>query len=139
MENSTTDISLHNIDCIVLRPDETEPGITYCLTDNTRFVQVFADDADCDSSWAELLRGLKNKGFMRYHGLYFRATQLTSLEKLHTDERGHHLKLTFFSQFQYCQCYDNEDSLRIEHALLSAILSVVKHEVAAANTPTITQ
>ena len=129
MEETTTDIHLHNIDCIVQRPLPTEPGITYWLTDKTCFVQVFADDADCDASWEELLRGLSNKGFVRYHGLYFRATQLRSLEKCHSNEKGHALKLTFFSDFQYYQCYDDEDILNSEHAQLSGILSQLHDDV----------
>ncbi len=135
MEEATMDIPILNIDCIVLRPDPTEPGITYCLSDNTRYVQVFADDADCDASWEAMLRGLANKGFVRYHGLYLRATQLTILEKLHSDEHGHHLKLTFFSQFQYCQCYDNEEILKDEHAVLSGILSALQNEVSTPTPP----
>ena len=135
MENGTIDISLHNIDCIVLRPDHTEPGITYCLSDNTHFVQVFADEADCDASWDELLRGLGNKGFVRYHGLYLRATQLRLLEKLHSEEHGHHLKLTFFSDFQYCQCYEDEETLDGEHEILSGILSALQDEVSTPTPP----
>ncbi len=130
MKNETTDISLHNIDCIVLRPDPTEPGITYWLTDKSCFVQVFADDGDCDATWEEMLRGLLNKGFVRYNGLFFRATQLRSLEKCHSNEKGHALKLTFFSGFQYYQCYDDEGALNSEHAVLLGILSALQDEVA---------
>lgn len=135
VNTDTMMVSSEEIDCVMLRTDPTEPGITYWLSDRRYLVQVLGDDAECDATWEALLLQLRDRGFVRYHGLFFRATQLVTLEQQHPHDALPYLQLFFSCGVKYRQPYEDEELMQEEHALLTDILSELQIMQAAAEVP----
>ncbi|MDO8521111.1 MAG: hypothetical protein Q7S52_03270 [bacterium] len=117
-------IALNTIDYIVLRPDNTEPGMTYFLSDGRRLDMVFINDQECDKAWAEVEETLRNKDFIRNYGVFFRAERLLALEKRHTEELGYCLYFKFAKSSGFRQRYIDEQTRDAGYARLIGLLTV---------------
>gem|GEM_PF-3026293 len=120
-------ILLQRIDCIILRPNNDEPGILYWLSDNTTYLNVFNDDKECDEYWGIIEQGLEEEDdFIRYYDIRFRAKQLRMLRKCYTSELGYSLQFVFHSTRVFTQAYNDERSLNTDLEKVTDILGTLQ-------------
>lgn len=126
IKTTTTLIPLSEIDYIVLRPDNNEPGITYWLSSGNSVVDVFGDDQECNEAWGAIEEGLKNRSFLHSYGIFYNAYRLRTISKNHTEEFGHHLSFRFTRTPGFKRRYADEQTLDLDYAQHLHLLALLQ-------------
>lgn len=119
-------MDITQVDVVVLRPEKDEPSMLFLCRDDSQFLIVFGDDAECDAYWNRAEAEFINKGFVRYYGTFFRADALKTLEKCQDWEDGTFLRLVFYNSFEFRQPYESEQQLVADMDKLTNILTTLQ-------------
>lgn len=135
--NNSHIINLPEVDCIIFRPRDDEPGIIYWSSDGKTRTEVFADDWECDTAWASIEESIEEEDFMHFYNIRFRPGSLKALNKSHTPESGHYLQFIFHGHesHRFKQPYADEKTLDSDLGQLTDILTELQDTRAGRNAP----
>lgn len=126
MEILTVSVNISEIDVIVFRPNDDEPGIFSSYADGRKRLCVFGDDAECNECWAALEKEFQNEDFICYNNIFFRVNGLKSLDKYEFPELHYYLHFVFHNDFEFRRRYEDKKMLDEDLNILNEILGTLQ-------------
>jgi hypothetical protein len=127
-------VDITQVDVVVLKPEKDEPSMLFLCRDDSQFLIVFGDDAECNAYWSGAEAEFINKGFVRFYGIFFRAAALKTLEKSSNANDGPFLRLVFSNSFEFRQPYESEQQLISDMKKVTDILTLLQEQRAMTHT-----